>query len=64
MVIVFTGNGKGKTTAALGQAVRMVGRGKRTLIIQFIKGPWKSGEDFVAISQKDKKEPSKEDSFR
>ena len=46
MLIVFTGNGKGKTTAALGQAVRIMGRGKRALFIQCIKGPWKSGEDF------------------
>jgi cob(I)alamin adenosyltransferase len=48
MVIVFTGNGKGKTTAALGQSVRMLGRGKNVLIIQFIKGPWRSGEDYFA----------------
>jgi cob(I)alamin adenosyltransferase len=45
MIIVFTGNGKGKTTASLGQMVRVVGRGKRALMIQFIKGPWRSGED-------------------
>jgi cob(I)alamin adenosyltransferase len=50
MLIVFTGNGKGKTTAALGQAARMVGRGKKVLMIQWIKGPWKSGEDFVEIA--------------
>lgn len=37
MFIVFTGNGKGKTTAALGQAVRALGHGKNVLIIQFIK---------------------------
>lgn len=45
MTIVFTGNGKGKTTAALGQMVRVLGRGKRALMIQFIKGPWRAGED-------------------
>jgi cob(I)alamin adenosyltransferase len=45
MVIVFTGNGKGKTTASLGQMVRVAGRGKKVLMIQFIKGPWTSGED-------------------
>lgn len=54
MLIVFTGNGKGKTTAALGQAVRVVGRGKNVLMIQFIKGPWKSGEDFAEIRAKGK----------
>src|SRR3989344_3700999 len=45
MVIVFTGDGKGKTTASLGQMVRITGRGKKALMIQFIKGPWRSGED-------------------
>lgn len=48
MIIVFTGNGKGKTTASLGQAVRVLGRGKSALMIQFIKGPWLAGEDGFA----------------
>lgn len=57
MLIVFTGNGKGKTTASLGQMMRMVGRGKNALMIQFIKGPWKSGEDFIDIVITQKKAP-------
>jgi cob(I)alamin adenosyltransferase len=45
MILLFTGDGKGKTTAALGQAMRVLGNGQSTLVIQFIKGPWISGED-------------------
>ena len=44
LIIVHTGNGKGKTTAALGLAMRAVGTGCRVCIIQFLKGKWKYGE--------------------
>jgi cob(I)alamin adenosyltransferase len=44
MIIVFTGHGKGKTTAAIGMALRGAGHRQRTLMIQFIKGSWRYGE--------------------
>lgn len=44
LVIVHTGDGKGKTTAALGLALRAFGAGLRVLILQFIKGKKASGE--------------------
>ncbi len=44
LVIVYTGNGKGKTTASLGLALRAAGYKKRICMIQFIKGSWHYGE--------------------
>src|SRR3978361_1738798 len=44
LVIVHTGAGKGKTTAALGMVLGHVGRGPRVGILQFIKGAWEPAE--------------------
>ncbi len=44
LIIVHTGNGKGKTTAALGLAFRSVGQKMKVLMVQFIKGKWRYGE--------------------
>ncbi|MFZ5981305.1 MAG: cob(I)yrinic acid a,c-diamide adenosyltransferase [Candidatus Zixiibacteriota bacterium] len=44
LLIVYTGNGKGKTTASLGMCVRAVGYDWKVCMIQFIKGSWKYGE--------------------
>ncbi|MGQ9870655.1 cob(I)yrinic acid a,c-diamide adenosyltransferase [Leptodesmis sp.] len=49
LVIVHTGNGKGKTTAALGMVLRSLGHGYRVAIVQFIKGAWEPAEK-VAFS--------------
>ncbi|MCK4655737.1 MAG: cob(I)yrinic acid a,c-diamide adenosyltransferase [candidate division Zixibacteria bacterium] len=59
LVIVYTGNGKGKTTASLGMCIRAAGHKKKVKIIQFIKGTWHYGEldgikllsDYVELEQ-------------
>lgn len=47
LIIVNTGNGKGKTTAALGMVMRSLGHGYKVAIIQFIKGAWEPAEKAV-----------------
>ncbi|QSJ19805.1 cob(I)yrinic acid a,c-diamide adenosyltransferase [Nostoc sp. UHCC 0702] len=44
LIIVNTGNGKGKTTAALGMVLRSLGHGYKVAIVQFIKGAWEPAE--------------------
>ena len=53
LIIVNTGNGKGKTTAALGMVVRSLGHGYNVAIVQFIKGAWEPAEKAV-LSQWEK----------
>jgi cob(I)alamin adenosyltransferase len=47
LLIVHTGTGKGKTTAAMGMAMRCIGHGLKVGIVQFVKGAWSTGEKDV-----------------
>jgi len=47
LLIVHTGKGKGKTTAAMGIVIRCIGHGKKVGIVQFVKGKWETGERVV-----------------
>ncbi len=47
LLIVHTGKGKGKTTAAMGIVARCIGHGKKVGIVQFVKGKWETGERAV-----------------
>ena len=44
VVVVHTGDGKGKSTAGFGVAIRAAGHGQKVAVVQFIKGTWKTGE--------------------
>ena len=50
LLMVFTGDGKGKTTSALGLALRSAGHGLKVCFVQFIKGSWRYGE-MVAVER-------------
>lgn len=56
LIIVNTGNGKGKTTAALGMVLRSLGHGYRVAIVQFIKGAWEPAEKAVFDKWEDRLE--------
>ena len=47
LLIVHTGKGKGKSTAAFGLAVRAIGNGMKVGVVQFVKGKWQTGERAV-----------------
>lgn len=48
VLVVYTGDGKGKTTAALGMVFRALGRKQPVGVLQFVKGVWKTGEGLLA----------------
>tara|TARA_B100000700_G_scaffold331486_1_gene464751 strand:+ start:1514 stop:2125 length:612 start_codon:yes stop_codon:yes gene_type:complete len=54
LILVLTGNGKGKTTSSLGMALRTVGHNEKVAIIQFIKGAWNTGEEKALKAFNDK----------
>ncbi len=47
LLVVHTGKGKGKTTAAMGMVARAIGHGQKVGIVQFVKGKWETGERVV-----------------
>ncbi len=49
LIMVHTGKGKGKSTAAMGLAARAIGNGMKVCIIQFVKGVWNTGERNVLV---------------
>ena len=49
LLIVHTGKGKGKSTAAMGLAARAIGNGMKVGIVQFVKGVWETGERVVLV---------------
>ena len=54
LIIVHTGKGKGKSTAAMGLAIRAVGNDMKVGIVQFVKGVWSTGERIVLDKFPDK----------
>jgi cob(I)alamin adenosyltransferase len=54
LIVINTGNGKGKTTAALGMVLRSLGHGYRVAIVQFIKGAWEPAEKAILSQYADR----------